>query len=131
MLAALRCLLVVRLLLAVVRLLLLVVWLLLVVVDLLLRCERLLVFLQDVAETLGSRLVVLGNRDIFGEELDDAVCAGTRERIAGGLRGVVRFLAVESRDRLRMRAQEDNGCGVAVGVSADEVVVASPIRSGA
>ena len=44
------------------------------------------------------RLIVLGNRDIVGEELDDAVCTGTRERIAGGLRGSVRFLAVEGSD---------------------------------
>ena len=44
------------------------------------------------------RLIVLGDLDIVGEELDDAVCAGTREWIAGGLRGVVRFLAVEGRD---------------------------------
>ena len=47
------------------------------------------------------RLIVLGNRDIVGKELDDAVRAGTREWIAGGLRGVVRFLAVEGRDRLK------------------------------
>ena len=47
------------------------------------------------------RLIVLGNLDIVGEEFDDAVRAGTREWIAGGLRGVVRFLAVEGSDRLK------------------------------
>ena len=79
-----------------------VVRLLLVVVDLLLRRELFFVVLQDdIPETLGSSLIILGNIDIVGEELHDAVRAGTWERVAGGLRGVVRFLAVEGCDRLK------------------------------
>ena len=59
-------------------------------------------------------LIVLGNLDKFSKEFDDAVRAGTRERIAGGLRGAVRFLAVEGCDRLkdaRPRGQRLRSCG--------------------
>lgn len=68
--------------------------------DLFARRERLLIGFEDIPQACARRLICLVRSCFLREELDDAVSAGARERIAERLVGGIRVLAIEDGDRL-------------------------------